>query len=207
MNFFKTTILIGSLLFNSLCIADEPLSVLMQQLKSDSAIKIRYQETRHLELVDDPWQGNGFLYSLAPNIMIREQLTPKHLLTGIKDNQMYYFNPENKQYYQTEFDDNSPENLHIAVFKALINADEAMLQRLYDIQFSYTDTAWVINLNAKKEAKLDLKIIIFGLPKQMANTIRIIQEGEVTEFDLQQEAEGIKVYQAIEHLSTQLIRK
>ncbi|WP_341326817.1 hypothetical protein [Methylotuvimicrobium sp. KM2] len=46
----------------------------MQRMQSDTAVRIAYQETRILELIDQPWQGSGYLYSMAPDLMIKEQL-------------------------------------------------------------------------------------------------------------------------------------
>src|SRR5665811_2460809 len=84
--------------------ADDSLAALMQRMKSDTAVRIAYQETRTLELMEKPWQGSGYLYSLPPDIMIKEQLLPERLLMGIDGDNMFYFDPIKDVRHQGEMD-------------------------------------------------------------------------------------------------------
>jgi len=202
---FKKILLISLFLISSISIADETLSSLMNKLKSNSAIQMSYKETRTLELMDEPWLGSGNLYSMPPDIMIREQLLPKRLLMGVVGNKMFYFDPENNKRYADEFDDDSPRTLSIAVFKALVNADEKLLHRLYNVKFSSSKKTWEMNLTPKKNEDSTLSINILGLASQPASKFQITQEeGEISEFDLQKKAQGADVKKIIQQLSKTL---
>ncbi len=202
---FKYFLLLSLFLVSNFSVADEALSLLMHKLKSNSAIQMSYKETRTLELMDQAWQGSGYLYSLSPDIMIREQLQPKRLLMGIVGNRMFYFDPENKTRHEDEFDDESPRTLSVAVFKALVNADEKLLHRLYKVEFSSSEKAWVMNLKPKQNEDSTLNIEVSGLANLQANKFQITQEaGEISEFNLQKKSEGMAVKQIIEQLSQTL---
>lgn len=198
-------LLMSSFLVVNLSVADEALSLLMDKLKSKSAIKMSYMETREMELMDKSWQGSGNLYSMSPDIMIREQLHPKRLIMGIIGNNMFYFDPQNETRYQDEFDDEDPKTLSIAVFKALVNADEKLLHRLYKVEFANSEKSWAMNLKPKQNENSTLSIIVSGLTSQQANKFQITQEeGETSTFDLQKKAEGFAVKAIIERLSKTL---
>ena len=205
MRIVRYLLVMSSFLVVDLSVADEALSLLMDKLKSKSAIQMSYKESREMELMDKPWQGSGNLYSMPPDIMIREQLHPKRLLMGIIGNNMFYFDPKNETRYQDEFDDEDPKTLSIAVFKALVNADEKLLYRLYKVEFASSEKSWAMNLKPKQNEDSTLSIIVSGLASQPANKFQITQEeGETSTFDLQKKAEGAAVKAIIKRLSKTL---
>ncbi len=186
--------------------ADDSLSALMQRMKSDTAVRIAYQETRRLELLEQPWQGSGYMYSLPPDIMIKEQLKPERLLMGIQGDKMFYFEPVNDVRHQGEIEEDNPLSLNIAVFKALINADEATLQKMYRIEFSSDKQGWVMTLKPKRDSESGFSIVISGLPQQQANTIKVRQaDGDLSEFSLRKDAEGEEIKSRVNQLYRELL--
>ncbi|KAF3981388.1 MAG: hypothetical protein HFP78_07090 [Methylococcales symbiont of Hymedesmia sp. n. MRB-2018] len=208
MCIFNYLLFVSFFLVSPYSYAGESLSQLMKQLKSDSAFQISYKETRTLELMDKPWYGNGYLYSIPPNIMIREQLQPKRLLMGIIDDKLFYFDPENNRHFEDDFDIESPRTLSIAVFKALINADESLLHRLYTVDYSTVNKIWTMDLKPKQDPDSSLNIKVFGVEGQPANRFEITQEeDEVSEFELQNKNKSLAIKVKIEQLSQTLQRK
>ena len=191
-------LLTGLLLTSTLSVADESLASLMQQLKSTTATHMSYQETRTLELMDEDWHGSGYLYAIPPHIMIREQLTPKHLYMGVINNEMYYFDPESDIHYNTRFDENNPLTLSIAAFKALMSADEQFLQKLYRVDFYSTVQSWQLFLKPKHDADSSLRIKISGATGQQASQFHVSQDGETSEVILQNKAQGNQLKPIIE---------
>jgi len=64
-------LMLVSCLAGTIVRADDSLSALMQRMKSDQAVRVAYQETRTLELMEKPWKGSGYMYSLPPDLMLR----------------------------------------------------------------------------------------------------------------------------------------
>ena len=194
-----------AMLGNQVCYAEDSLSAVMQRMKTDSAVKIVYQETRTLELMDQPWLGSGYMYSMAPDLMIREQLQPQRLLMGVKGNKMYYFDPEHGVRHQGEMDIANPLTLNIAVFKALINADEVLLRRLFQIEFSTKSQRWVMILKPRLDSGSGFSITVSGLPGQQADTIISKQaDGDLSEFMLQKNVTGAAVNSTVMQLYHEL---
>ena len=174
--------------------ADDSLSALMQRMKSNTAVRIAYQETRTLELMAQPWQGSGYMYSLPPGIMIKEQLKPERLLMGIHDDKIFYYDPMNDVRHQGDMDEDNPQSLNIAVFKALINADETSLRRLYQVEFFSKAQGWIMTLKPKRDSESGFSIVISGLPQQPADTIKVRQaDGDLSEFSLQKGVIGEEI--------------
>ena len=121
---FNFCFLLSVTFFVNVSYAKDSLTTVMQRMESETAVKIAYQETRVLELMDQPWKGSGFMYSMPPDLMIREQLQPQRLLMAVKGDKMLYYDPGSDVRHQGDMDEDNPLSLNIAVFKALINADE-----------------------------------------------------------------------------------
>jgi hypothetical protein len=186
--------------------ADDLLSALMQRMKSDKAVRVAYQETRTLELMAQPWKGSGYMYSLPPDIMIKEQQQPERLLMGVKGDKMFYFDPVNNVRHQGEMDQDNPLSLNIAVFKALMNADEALLHRLYQVEFSSLEHGWTMKLKAKQDSESGFSIVISGLPQQAADSVKVRQaDGDFSEFSMQKDAAGDEVKTTVSRLYQELL--
>jgi len=166
--------------------AEDSLAALMQRMTSKSAVKIAYKETRILELFDQPWTGSGTMYSRQPELMIREQIKPSRLLMGVKGNEMYYFDPKKGIRHKSTMDDGNPQSLNISIFKALINADEDLLRRLFVVKFSSHPKRWMMTLKPKNKNNTTLNIVVSGMSNQQLDTIIIKQkDGDTHEFTLQ----------------------
>lgn len=172
----------------------DSLSSLMQAMKSEQATRIAYKETKTLELMDQPWEGSGFMYSLPPDLMVKEQLLPKRVLMGIKGDKMFYFDQQNNFRHQGELDKNDLISLNVAVFKALINADEALLRNMYQVDFSSTAKGWTMNLTPKNNQELGFSTLVSGATDQQVDKISMKQaDGDSSEFTLQKDASGERV--------------
>lgn len=98
---------------------------MMQRMKSDTAVRIAYTETRTLELMETSWQGSGYLYSLPPDRMLKAQLAPQRLLMAVEGGRMFYFDPVQGVRRQGEMDADHPLTLNLAVIKALLHRSKS----------------------------------------------------------------------------------
>jgi hypothetical protein len=190
----------------STCNAEETLSSLMQTLKATPKAKVAYQETRKMQLMTEPWHGSGYLYSLPPELMIREQLQPQRLVMGIKGNTALYYDPKENIRQQIELDGDNELSVPLGMFKALVNADEVLLRSLFNIEFSSKAQAWTMVLQPIEKAGPIMKIVITGLSGQRANKIDIQQEdGDSSEFILKEESDYSKHNISINTLYKELL--
>jgi hypothetical protein len=186
--------------------SDDSLPRVMQRMRSDKAVRIAYRETRTLELMDQPWRGSGYMYSLPPDLMIKEQLQPERLLMAVKGEQMFYFDPVNDVRHHDEMSEDNPLSLNIGVFRALINADEALLHRLYRADFSQSAHRWSITLKPKQDSASNFSIVISGSAQKQADTVQVRQpDGDFSEFSLQPDAEGDEVAASVNRLYRELV--
>lgn len=203
---FSVLFSICMLMLSANSYAEDTLISLMQKMQSDTAVKMVYQEIRKLELIDQPWHGSGYMYSISPDLMIREQIKPQRLLMGIKGDQMLYFDPENNLRYQGEMTEDNPLSLNIAVFKALINADEVLLKKMYLITFISKPQRWLMTLKPKHQSGSEFKIIVSGLSGKAADTIVTKQvDGDLSEFMLQPYSVGEEVKNKVSQLYKELV--
>ncbi len=168
--------------------AEDSLLKLMQKLKSEPTPRVAYQETRNLKLMTEPWHGNGYLYSLPPELMVLEQLKPERVLMGVKGDKAFYFDPGKNERHQTDLVGDNELNVPLTVFKALVNADEALLRSLYQVDFTSSPQDWLMELKPKQKTGSVSKIIVSGQSGQQANKIYILMEdGDSSEFKIQKD--------------------
>ena len=168
--------------------ADDSLSALMLRMQSTDAVKISYQETRTLELFDHTWYGSGYMYSTPNGLMLREQLKPNRLLMAVNQGDLFYYDVEHHLRHHATMQDDDPLTFQFAVFKALITADDALLQRLYQIDFETNSERWLMTLTAKQTDSAD-EIKVSGRLFQTVDTIIIKQaDGDLIEFMLKSES-------------------
>jgi len=196
---------ISLLLLSFQAIAEDTLVTVLERMRSTTAIKLAYQETRFMDMLDQPWHGRGFMYSAPGNIMIKEQTEPEKILMAIIDDKMFYYDIDNDIRHQGTLDEDNPMSLNIAVFKALMSADRKLLEQFYHIDFIPGETHWKIILSDKNAPKSDFKIIIQGPAGQAANHIVIQQnEDDKSVLELSQTTTDSSVEQHIQALLKQL---
>ncbi|MBS1212515.1 MAG: outer rane lipoprotein carrier protein LolA, partial [Proteobacteria bacterium] len=71
----------------------DPWSILRRYLPQPGAAEFRYEETHTLELMAEPWHGQGYLLSAPDGSLVKLQLTPQRVIMAISGGQMYYYDP------------------------------------------------------------------------------------------------------------------
>lgn len=185
------TKLINFLLFlfilPSLSFANESLETVLARMKPKQAVAIAYQEKRSMGLFTEDRISEGYFYSTPDNILLKSQQTPAIEIMGVVENQLYYYNKNDNQRYQTQMNDDLPMSLHINAFKGLINGNLIALKKQYLLEFNSTNNQWTITLTAKDydEEEQPFKVIMQGLAKEAANYLLIIDsDDDRSEFSL-----------------------
>ncbi|GAB4268475.1 MAG: hypothetical protein Kow0065_18850 [Methylomicrobium sp.] len=201
-------LMFGVLMFSVPSRAEDTLYDLMQRMQTKAAVRIAYTETRSLELLDSPWLGSGYLYSLPPDLMLKQQLQPERVLMAVQGQKLFYFDPNQDIRRQAELDIDNPLTLNLAVFKALVGGDEALLYKIYRVDFNAQEQGWMMTLKSKRSSDSDFRIVISGPAGQQAESLVITQaDGDSSRFTLRQDAEGAEVASEVTHLLEELLGK
>ncbi len=204
-----------SVLFISLSLsfpgsAEDSLSSVLARMNPKKAVRIRYQETRHMEMLAEPWQGSGYLYALSPSLMIKEQWRPKRELMGIKNSEMYYADLATGQTRRGKLGSSQALSLNVAAFKALMTGDKTFLTQQYRVEFCSKPELWQLSLLPKQSTNgSDIsKITMEGLPDRAAQKISIVQgDGDRTHITLKPAGQGSEINQTIQQIFTELEAK
>lgn len=201
-------IALQALCFNA--VAEDSLSSVMARMKPETAVRIRYQETRQMDLLAEPWRGAGYFYAKPPDLMLKEQFHPAREIMGANGSRMYFYDPANDVRHQGVLYENDPVGLNISAFKSLVNGDKELMARLYSIEFCSKPEKWILTLKPK-DSSIDEsleKIQISGLPEQPANKIEVILvDGDRTEYTLKQDGQGKEIEAAVAQITSELQRE
>ena len=186
--------------------AEDTLATVMKNMQLESAVQIAYQETRYLELMQEPWQATGFMYALSPDILVKEQRTPVREIMGASGDEMFYYNPINDVRHRGVIEIDDALSLNVAAFKALITGDRQLLEKIYQIDFSSKREQWRLTLIGHWDNEVTVKIIVTGLAGQPANKIVVHQpDGDRSEFILAEAARGDYLKDTVQQLNRELL--
>ncbi len=186
--------------------SEDTLAAVLKRMQPEFAIKIPYQETRYLELMQEPWQASGFLYALPPDVLVKEQRTPVRELMGVNGDKMFYFDPTNDIRHHTVMEPDDPLSLNVAAFKALVTGDKKLLVKMYQIDFSPSPGHWTLTLTGHEDDDFPIKIEVTGDTGEQARQITVHQpDGDRNEFMLAEAARGEHLEKTIQGLNQELL--
>lgn len=172
--------------------AQESLPSIMARMSPKSAIRIRYQETRYMQLMDKPWQGSGYFYVNPERVMVREQIKPERELMAVQQTQMFYFNPTHNRRYQSSIDAKKPLGFQITSFQALVNGNLARLQSLYQTSLQTNQKGWSLTLIPKQTLGDEslVRVLVAGRNGEAVQTIKLYQQdGDYSETRLSEDVQ------------------
>ena len=186
--------------------SEDTQAAVIQRMQPEFAVKIAYQETRYLELMQKPWLASGFLYALPPDVLVKEQLTPVREIMGANGDKMFYYDPVNDIRHHGVMESDDPLSLNVAAFKALVTGDNKLLVEMYRIGFLSSPEQWTLTLTGHEDNDARVKIIVTGSTGRQADKITMHQpDGDRNEFILTEAARGEHLKKRIQELNQELL--
>ncbi len=132
------------MLFNPVC-ADGALQDVMQLLAKVQSSEVRYQEEKHLALLDIPLQQSGTLSYIAPDQLIRSLDGGERFI--IRGDQIVLQKRSGTQSHQL---DSLPMiKAFVASFGAVLAGDLKTLEQYYKVAFSGDTNNWQLHLRPR----------------------------------------------------------
>ncbi len=182
---------------------DSELAELLGRIRQHGAAEFSYQETRKLELVSSPWQGQGQMLSSADGSLIKLQLLPRRIIMASTEQRMYFWDPEQKQRHSASADQAGAEAGQIALLRTLIQGRAGELQSSYDVAAKKQGQHWSLRFTPKPELGEQGSPTIEFSGDEDKNQHQILigtSDGESTEYRMTKTAEGPEVENSIQRL-------
>lgn len=183
--------------------ADErELAELLGRIRQNGAVEFSYQETRAMELVTLPWQGQGRMLSSADGTLVKLQLLPRRIVMVSTAQRMYYWDPEQKQRYSEAVGVAGAATEQVALLRAIIQGRTADLQSNYDLVQEQQGKRWSVRFTPKPELRQDLPTLEFSGDEDNNKQQVLINQGddESTEYHMLRTTEGPEVEKSIQRL-------
>lgn len=167
---------------------DSVLTELLACIRQTGQAQFRYEETRILELANEPWHGQGQMLSGSDGSLVKLQLQPTRVIMAIAEQRMLYWDPQQNQRHSAALDSAGPAGEQIKVFRTILQGRTDELQTSYDIAAEKQGKQWILRLTAKPEMNADElpSIEISGDDEDKQRRILIKQtDGESTEYRMQ----------------------
>lgn len=153
---------------------DWNLDSLMQSLAVNAGGRVRFEETRHLAILDQPLTATGELVYVAPTRLERHTETPVRE-SMVLDGDTLTLTREERT-HTLRLRDYPEVAALIDSIRATLAGDLAALQRTYAVSLAGTEQAWTLNLLPadQRVAEVVLRITIHGSGTQV-NGVDILQ--------------------------------
>jgi hypothetical protein len=164
---------------------DSVLTELLARIRQTGQAQFRYEETRILELANEPWHGQGQMLSGADGSLVKLQLQPTRVIMAITEQRMLYWDPQQNQRHSAALDSAGPAGEQIKVFRTILQGRSEELQAKYDLSAEKQGKQWVMRMTPKPELNADdlPSIEISGDDEHIQRRILIKQtDGESTEY-------------------------
>lgn len=201
----RVFILLFSLLFSFPVVAQDSVGTVLERMKSTTATRLAYQETRYLELLEKPVKGSGYFYAMPPSLLIKEQTQPNYEIMAIRGNRLYYLNSDRGLHHIQDANNEDPIYIQLGAFLALVNGNRALMDALYRVSFVSEPGYWYMILMDKKNDEPLVRITVSGPTGQVADKFEIHQaDGDRVVYTLKMDGEGDAVKASILELEAKL---
>ena len=128
--------------------ADETLDTLLTRLQIHKTQQLAYRETRHMQLLSEPWQASGELF-IASHRLVIAQREPQRSLTEITATHLQHINAQNEIVTRLVL----KQPFAVPVLKPFLmllygSGGVGQLQRVYRPELLQDRTRWTLRLAA-----------------------------------------------------------
>ncbi len=102
-----------------------------------------------MELLAEPWHGNGVLYADPPDRMVKLQVQPVRIVMVVDSGRMWYYDSVRQMRYNAPIRKDDERSALIIVMQTLLNGDLAGLEKDFRVEFSATADNWRLKLAPK----------------------------------------------------------
>ncbi len=186
-------VLLGLLALSAFAVSADDAQVreLLDRVRQTGAARFHYQETRKLELATEAWNGEGYLLSGADGSLVKLQLKPSRVIMAIADDQMVYWDPEQKQRHSAPLSYGGPAE-QIRVFRAILQGRSEELQGAYRFAAETRGQQWLLTMtpNGDQVGADAPTIEISGAADDGTRRLSIRQpDGDATEYRMTKAAD------------------
>jgi len=147
------------------------------ELKQTSSF--RYQETRYLQLLDQPWQGGGLLLASKDGTLVKLQMRPQRKIMAITPGEMIYFDSETGERHRMPLSASNPMARQALIFQELLQGNPDKISADYDLVFQQKTSSWLLRLKPKPVASVIIfsEIIMRGNTNDTSRSITLNEQG------------------------------
>ena len=185
-------------------VASDTLDELLTRIRVSQTQQFHYRETRHMQLMAEPWQASGELF-ISPQQMVIVQLAPTDVITVITADQMQHRDRAKgiNRNIQLERPFAVPG---MEPFMQLLYRSEEnnTLQQDYTITHASDADHWSLQLQPRQHTRQDIsRMQLSGYPGHGPDYLVLIHEdGDRTEWQLSLQSQGETAQHALQQRLT-----
>ncbi|WP_152486084.1 LolA family protein [Methylohalobius crimeensis] len=131
-----------------------------ERLNISEPIQFRYQETRLLALLAEPWQGSGFMLADPDGTLVKLQLAPQRIIMIAAPDELLYYDPGIGERRRLPLPAEVPQVEGIVLLQHLLRGELEPIRRRYRLDYRETADGWRLDLSPKKPESAPFRTVV-----------------------------------------------
>ncbi len=119
------------------------------RFKLSEPVQMRYQETRTLALLSEPWKGSGYLLADPSGTMVKLQLSPQRVIMVATPSRLLYFDSSSGERHRIRLPTSMPQAEGIVLLRQLLQGNFQPIRGHYHIEYVEEGKNWSLQLLPK----------------------------------------------------------
>ena len=139
-------LLLACCLLPGVATAAEELDAVLARMAINQPGAFHYNETRHIAMLDEPWQGEGNLYARSADCLIKEQISPKRQVMAALKSSLWFFDTEKNIRRNRRISSKATLSGLLGIFRGMASGTRTQIERYYTLSFTSNPDSWQLEL-------------------------------------------------------------
>ncbi|MFN3919353.1 MAG: hypothetical protein ACK4JF_03570 [Methylohalobius sp.] len=168
-----------------------------ERLKLTAPVQFRYEETRTLALLSQPWHGSGFMLADADGTLVKLQLAPERLIMIAAPQELLYYAPGSGERRRLPLPAPVPQAEGIVLLRHLLKGELEPIRRQYHLDYRESGQGWRLNLIPKNPDSAPFRAIALrAAPEKNRRVLEIVErdgDRSTTELILDEQGDRLRL--------------
>lgn len=167
-----------------------------ERLQIVEPLQFRYEETRILALMAQPWHGSGFMLADPDGTLVKLQLAPERIIMIAAPGELLYHDPGSGERRRLPLPAAVPQVEGIVLLKHLLRGEFEPIRRQYHLDYRESKEGWQLDLTPKDPESAQFRAIaLHADPEDRRRVLEIVEhdgDRSVTELILDERGDRLR---------------
>ncbi len=166
-----------------------------ERLQITQPVQFRYEETRTLALMAQPWRSSGFMLVDPGGTLVKLQLAPERIIMIAAPDELLYHDPGRGERRRLPLPAAVPQVEGIVLLKHLLKGEFEPIRRQYHLDYRKSKAGWQLDLTPKDPESAPFRAIGLRADSERRRVLEIVErdgDRSTTELILDEQGDQLR---------------